>query len=136
MSYRVGKIRGDGVLRPAVLLLINVSYFYTICHLFQGYFLANRRKEQRRAHINPQLILILNSLETFAPLREIKVKRKRTPQLSQALMELRRKRDNARGKNRLKFKDLRNRCVELGKTEVRENNTRRWKKIQARSGRS
>jgi hypothetical protein len=71
---------------------------------------------------------LLNSLDTFAPLREIKVKNKRTPRPSQALMELRRKRDNARGRNRLKFKDLQNRCVALGKTEVRDNNTKQLEK--------
>jgi hypothetical protein len=71
---------------------------------------------------------LLNSLETFAPLREIIEKSKRTPQPSQALMELRRKRDNTRGRNRLKFKDLQNRCVALGKSKVRDNNTWRLEK--------
>ena len=99
---------------------------------FLNHLAAHNREKMPQMDVEEQAEFLhgclLNSLETFAPLREIKVKRKRTPQPSQALMELRRKRDNARGKNRLKFKVLRNRCVALGKTEVRENNTRRLEK--------
>ena len=87
---------------------------------------------------------LLESLDKFAPAKEVKLKRKQTPKPSKALKDLRRKRDNARKDptKRDTFKSLRNKCVSLGRKEaliynekrISENHNNAWKIVKEMTG--
>ena len=87
---------------------------------------------------------LMESLNRFAPLQEIRIKRRRTPKPSKALRDLRRKRDNARRypTNREAFRALRNKCVLLGRKEnlafnqirLSEDRNNAWKIIKEMTG--